>query len=792
MKINSVSCTQFAGIRDSSISFGDGVNVVFGKNESGKSTLVSLLSRTLFQSARIDRRSDRGFIDLYFPSARRGGGSGDFIDGRISFETEKGVYTLTKEWGADGRCTLSTPEGAIRDPKKIEKTLREILQYGEGVYADMLLSPQSNTGPALQRLMDTNAGGAKQEIADAVTAAFAESGGISVDAIEQAIEGQIAHIAGEHWNLERQQPERKTGAGRWARDLGEILEAYYTLEDKRKVLQRISELEDVADSAAKTYKEREAALKDAQDAYSAFDKYASFLAVQSVKKREIERLRDDLRKYADVLDKWPAFGEELQTARKLQAEQADRALLDAYEMAERLAERVKSLTDQVSGMPCPEQTEITAAEAAQQQLVALENKLCGMDLSAAIKMLGGHTAQVRSLRTGEALDFSGENISITEAVRITIPDVMEMDLSPADVDVSVVEAAIAGKRAVISGIFEKYGAATTVELREKKQAFDDAQRELDTARKEFQMALGGTSYEDLSEQKAAVWDPVRGKEAIDSDIRALCKSGDVVSFAATRQAVIAEYEREYTSLNALRARVAETEKRLEDAEKTIDVGADIPLEYMDISDPEKYKKTLQADIDVRQAPRDTALQMKTAAENRLAQYQEGLEEDPAEGAERAERAFEEKKVLLAHWLHIQKVFKQQKELLTGDPMRDITDSFVRYLGIISSGRVTTEFPERDKLNMDIYSGDHLLDHGKLSSGTKETVLLAFRLAVLDHLFPGGGGIIVLDDPFTDMDDDRADQACALVRECGKHHQVIFLTCREDYLEKLSGSVIRIE
>ena len=244
------------------------------------------------------------------------------------------------------------------------RDLREILRYGEGVYTDMLLSPQSNTGPALQRLMDTKAGGAKQEIADAVTAAFAESGGISVDAIEQAIEEQIAHIAGGHWNLERQQPERKTGAGRWARDLGEILEAYYTLEDKRKVLQRISELEDATDSAAKTYKEREAALKDAQDAYSAFDKYASLLVVQSVKKREIERLRDDLRKYADVLDKWPAYGEELRTARKLQAEQADRALLDAYEKAERLAERVKTLTDQVSGMPCPEQTEITAAEAA--------------------------------------------------------------------------------------------------------------------------------------------------------------------------------------------------------------------------------------------------------------------------------------------------------------------------------------------------------------------------------------------------------------------------------------------
>ena len=91
-------------------------------------------------------------------------------------------------------------------------------------------------------------------------------------------------------------------------------------------------------------------------------------------------------------------------------------------------------------------------------------------------------------------------------------------------------------------------------------------------------------------------------------------------------------------------------------------------------------------------------------------------------------------------------------------MRDISESFTRYLGIISDGKVFSEFPEADKLNMNIYSDNKLLDYGKLSEGTKETVSLAFRLAVLDHLFPDGGGVIVFDDPFTDMDADRMEQS----------------------------------
>ncbi len=59
------------------------------------------------------------------------------------------------------------------------------------------------------------------------------------------------------------------------------------------------------------------------------------------------------------------------------------------------------------------------------------------------------------------------------------------------------------------------------------------------------------------------------------------------------------------------------------------------------------------------------------------------------------------------------------------------------------------------------------------------------------MFPGGGGFVVLDDPFTDMDKERRDRACRLLSEFSKTNQVIFVTCDNRYMEQLKGNVIEL-
>lgn len=790
MKITNISCTQFAGVRDRNLSFADGINVIYGKNESGKSTLVNLISRTLFQNARLDRRRDKDFLELYFPSSRKGSSmKGDFVDGKLSFKARNGDYTLTKEWGEGSRCTLSSPDGIVRDQHKIDEVLREVLLYGEGIYRDILFSSQRNTDISLQTILDASKkSDAKQEITDAVSQAFAETDGISVDAIEQAITAKVDEIAGKHWDIEREAPVRK--AGRWTNGLGEILKAYYALKDAKDVLEKISEHEAEAERKAEDYADKDNAVYRAKEAYDRFNIYASRLAVQSERRKTVERNEKELEKIEKVLANWPESTDNLEKAQALKKEKNSRETLDKYEEAKAINDKITQLNI-IANLACPTTSEFKQLKSAQCRLDSLENQLCGMNITAAIKMLSGNSMEIISLRTGETVDISDGIAAITEAVQIIVPGVLEMQLAPADVDVTSIETQIAEQKKALADIYAKYSVRSLDELELLAKTISDSKMKLDNANSRLDSLLGLNSFAELETTALAITATIRTKEEIESDISALCGRTDISAFITKNETVIDGYIADYGSINDLKAKAFDLAEELKKARDSVSGAEDIPAEYLDISDPDAYRKKLQIDLEDKSKSRESALTAKTSAANKLESYKENISGDPIAEAEKAEQKFEETKSLLAHWLHIEEVFQAQKANIHANPMQDIADRFTHYLGVISGGKVSSDFPEADKLNMNIYSDSTLLDYGKLSEGTKETVSLAFRLAVLDHLFPEGDGVIVFDDPFTDMDMERTEQACELIKECAQRHQVIFLTCKEEYADILGGNRIRI-
>lgn len=790
MKINKVSCTQFAGITNKELSFGDGINVVFGKNESGKSTVVNLISRLLFQNARIDGRSDKSFRELYFPAARKGSSFvGDYADGKLEFETENGCYTLSKEWGKVPSCKLATPEGITNDQEKVSNILKDAIIYGEGVYADMLLSPQRAADTALATILDASKKtDAKQEIINAVSEAFAEGDGISADALEAAIEKNIDELAGKHWDIERSQPVRKPGGGEWVNGLGKVLTAYYELEKRKKTISELKALEERSDSAAERFKILDARYTVAKNKLETFNDYYSALAVLTGKRRETARLEKDLSKLEDVLTRWPDDEKKLKEALELKKEKELSELSERYAAAKKLKDELDEANSEMSASR-PEAAEISKVRSAKTELMLNENKLRGMNITAAIKLFNGSSVEVRSLRTGELLDVSKGDLHITEAVSVTIPGVMEMTLAPANINADEIGKAIAESSDTIKCIYSKYG-VDSVEKLEKLRLDSEASRiKADALKAKLALQLAGCSYEEL-EERARDAVSCRTPYEINKAIFALCGGFDEVRFITEKETVIKGYVSEYGSMEELRAKAMSASEELIKARSSVTLADNIPEEYADIADPEAHLALLKNRCETALKEREKALTEKSTAAFSLDNSMEREGYDAEERLEKAEREFEEQKSMLSHWLHIREVFRSVREGLKNDPTGDIAARLAEYLGIISGGRLISDFRE-GTLDISVYSENRLMDHDKLSEGTKETVSLAYRLAVLDHLFPDGGGIMVLDDPLTDMDKTRAERSCKIIKECAGRHQIIFLTCREDYCDLLGGNRINI-
>ena len=64
----------------------------------------------------------------------------------------------------------------------------------------------------------------------------------------------------------------------------------------------------------------------------------------------------------------------------------------------------------------------------------------------------------------------------------------------------------------------------------------------------------------------------------------------------------------------------------------------------------------------------------------------------------------------------------------------------------------------------------------LSDGERTIMMLALRFAVLDSLYKKHDSIIILDDPFESLDEDKLLKAKKLIKELSNEWQIVYFTC----------------
>ena len=68
------------------------------------------------------------------------------------------------------------------------------------------------------------------------------------------------------------------------------------------------------------------------------------------------------------------------------------------------------------------------------------------------------------------------------------------------------------------------------------------------------------------------------------------------------------------------------------------------------------------------------------------------------------------------------------------------------------------------------------DPSALSDGMRDLLGFCRRMAILEAMYPGEKPFLILDDPFTGLDEEHLARALSLVREVSRSWQVLYFTC----------------
>ena len=73
----------------------------------------------------------------------------------------------------------------------------------------------------------------------------------------------------------------------------------------------------------------------------------------------------------------------------------------------------------------------------------------------------------------------------------------------------------------------------------------------------------------------------------------------------------------------------------------------------------------------------------------------------------------------------------------------------------------------------------LREIGYYSAGMRELLGFSIRIALVDAIFNKEKPVLILDDPFVNLDDEKTEKAKKFVKELTKRYQVLYLTCKKE-------------
>ncbi len=120
---------------------------------------------------------------------------------------------------------------------------------------------------------------------------------------------------------------------------------------------------------------------------------------------------------------------------------------------------------------------------------------------------------------------------------------------------------------------------------------------------------------------------------------------------------------------------------------------------------------------------------------------------------------------------------EAKELFVLKYMGPLKHSVKKYIDILDKESGTNiEYEVDINLNIKVITTSGTKEAEYMSAGYQDLLNLCARLALIDIMYDKKRPLLILDDPFTNMDKDKIEQAINLLNVISKENQIVYFTC----------------
>lgn len=812
MIIKNVRLSPFGGISDREIILEKGLNVIFGPNEAGKSTIYSGIQRALFTPSKLSKKAFEQEMKNYIPV-----GGGDTVKVEMQLVHNEKLYILKKTWGGSKVSELHLPDGSlISEETAVNEKLGNLLAAGSGTYKWVLMTYQSGLAKTLEDL------GRNPEtihsLGEIIRKTLFETDGVSVEKFKVDIEELYGKYF-EHWDCSQNFPEKNRGIENpFTRGVGKIIAAFYIKETLHSRLEKTLTYEEAVDRINKSLEayELEIAEKDKyvkenrKSVDDAQKRKIKFLDLQLNEARITEFSRDnydwvtseyEIKKLIKTLPLDEEVLGKLEKQKMIAEKKAENEVMfKKFERVEKCKKEMNTAKEAVKVLKKIDDEEL-------KNLISAFNEVDKLKASIEAGKLRARFETRKTFLLTIQKDFeeeysnevgSGETFLFEAGgkLRLEHPD-WKLEVSSGEKEIENIIQSYEAAEKANEGLLIQYGVRSIEEADTLNKIYNDSLRALKSASENLNKELGDTTYEELVQQ-------IEGVSSTTSSEEVTMPLVKIAEEHARLQRVIAESKKDLnihtTRINELTTKYGSQEKLFLELGKTASYKDQLENEIKDLfslpdglKDDEtfiEYYKGIEKDIGAKIEKKYDLLKERLDLEK----------EAPDESSEELKNQQKEAETEFQNVLRKGKAIARIRDLtqiilaeMDSCTYEGLKTDLEQYVSFMTNGKhMSVKMENGNNFPCGFVRNDGaILDYELLSTGTKDVFSLALRLSMAKYFLKEASGFLIMDDPFVDMDPERQQKAGEIIRKFAKDKQVVIFTCHPTHAKILEGNQIHL-